>query len=49
MGETKYLSRGEVMTALICAYDDCENEVREEDYCEECGCYICEEHNWSEG
>jgi hypothetical protein len=20
-------------------------KVREEDYCEECGCYVCEEHN----
>jgi hypothetical protein len=33
------------MAHEICAYDDCENEVTEDDYCEECGCYICEEHN----
>ena len=33
------------MTHLVCAYEDCDNEVFEEDYCEECGSYICEEHN----
>jgi hypothetical protein len=33
------------MTHEICAYDDCNGYVNEDDYCEECGCYICEEHN----
>ncbi len=30
---------------MSCAYDGCENEVTEDDYCEECGSCICEEHN----
>jgi hypothetical protein len=33
------------MTHLICAYPDCENDVTEDDYCDDCGCYVCEEHN----
>lgn len=30
---------------MKCAFEDCDNDVTDDDYCEECGVYVCEEHN----